>query len=109
MIWLTDSSFQSELADVENCLVTTSPGVISAKCTSSSGFQMVVQSSDSTKVHKLHINQSTDLQTPVTVEVENGIYQVTIFAIREDVGIVDSHVLHEEEVNVGTTSNTLGK
>ena len=70
---------------------------------------MVTQSSDSNKVHILYINKSTDLQTPVTVEVENGIYQVTIFAIRNNVGILDSHVLHVEEVNVGTTPNTLGK
>ena len=70
---------------------------------------MVAQSSDSTKVHELHINQTMDLQTPVTVEVEeSGVYQVTIFSIRNNVGIVDSHVLHEEEVNVGNTSS-LGK
>ena len=57
------------------------------------GFQMIAQLSDSSEVHKLHISQSMDLQTPVTVEVEeSGMYQVAVFAIREGTGIVGSYV-----------------
>ena len=100
---------QSEFTDIETCDVTTSPGVISAKCTSPSGFQMVAQLSDSNKVHILYINKSLGSQIPVTVEVENGIYQVTIFAIRSNVGIVGSYVLYDEEVIVGTAPNIPGK
>ena len=60
------------------------------------GFQMIVQSSYSSEVHKLHVNQSMDLQTPVTVEVEeNRVYQVTIF---ESIGILDSNGTHVEYV-----------
>ena len=60
------------------------------------GFQMIVQSSYSSEVHKLHVNQSMDLQTPVTVEVEeNRVYQVTIF---ENIGILDSNATHVEYV-----------
>ena len=70
---------------------------------------MVARSSDSKKVHILYVTQSLGSQSLVTIEVENGIYKVTIFAIRNNVGILESHVLHVEEVNVGTTSNTLGK
>ena len=52
---------------------------------------MIAQLNNSSEVHKLHISQSTDLQTPVTVEVEeSGMYQVAIFAIREGTGIVGS-------------------
>ena len=50
---------------------------------------MIAQLSDSNEVYRLHINQSMDLQTPVTVKVdeEDGIYQVAVFAIREGTGI----------------------
>ena len=54
---------------------------------------MIAQLNDSSEVHKLHINQSMDLQTPVTIEVEeSGMYQVAIFAVREGTGIVGSYV-----------------
>ena len=81
--------------DATNCQITaaftisgTAVFTISAVCTFpndaiTTGFQVVAQLSSSTKVHKLYINQSMDLQMPVTVEVEeSGIYLVTIFAIR---------------------------
>ena len=54
------------------------------------GFQMIARSSSSSKVH---VNQSMDLQTPVTVEVESGVYYVvTIFAKREGTGLVGANV-----------------
>ena len=63
------------------------------------GFQMIAQLNDSSEVHKLHVNQSIDLQTPVTVEVEEtGMYQVAIFAIREGTGIVGSYVVYTGNV-----------
>ena len=74
------------------------------------GFQMIAQLSDSSEVHKLHINQSMDLQTPVTVEVEeSGVYQVTIILIIEDAGIVGSGVRVEyaEEVMVDIITPTI--
>ena len=71
------------------------------------GFQMISQLSDSSEVHKLHVNQSMDLQTPVTVEVEeSGVYQVTIFAIKEKTGIVGSFVGHVQIVVGDVTSYT---
>ena len=57
------------------------------------GFQMIVQSAHFCEVHKLHVNQSMDFQTPVTVEVEeSGVYQVTIL------GILGSNGTHVEYV-----------
>ena len=53
------------------------------------GIQVIVQSTDVSEVHKLYVNQSMDLHTPVTVPVErDGEYQVSIFAIREGMGIL---------------------
>ena len=71
------------------------------------GFQMIAQLNDSSEAHKLHINQSMDLQTPVTVEVEeDGMYQVTIFAIREGTGIVALDVQAVLVVSDATTDST---
>ena len=71
-------------------------------------FQMIAQLIDSSEVHKLHINQSMDLQTPVTVEVEeSGVYQVTIFVIKEKTGIVGSFVGHVQIVVGDVTSYTI--
>ena len=59
------------------------------------GFQMIAQLNSSSEVRKLHISQSMDLQTPVTVEVEeSGVYQVTIFVIRKETGIVGSYMAY---------------
>ena len=50
---------------------------------------MIVQSTNVSEVHKLYVNQSMDLHTPVTVPVErDGEYQVSIFVIREGMGIL---------------------
>ena len=79
-----------------DCSITVFRGFIFAECspinsTLVTGFQMIAQLNDSSEVHKLHISQSTDLQTPVTVEVEeDGMYQVAVFAISK--GIVGSYV-----------------
>ena len=92
------------------CSITVFCGFILAECSPINsalftGFQMIAQLSDSSEVHKLHINQSMDLQTPVTVEVEeSGVYQVTIFAIKEETGIVGSFVGHVQIVVGDVTS-----
>ena len=71
--------------------LTVSSCLILAVCMNMNGFQMIVQSAHFSEVHKLHINQSMDFQTPVTVEMEeSGVYQVTIFEI------LDSNATHVE-------------
>ena len=96
---LLDVYFPSEPVQPEcifNCSITVFRGFILAECSPINsalvtGFQMIAQLNDSSVVHKLHINQSMDLQTPVTVKVEeSGMYQVAFFAIREGAGIVGS-------------------
>ena len=77
-----------------NCTLTSSSGLIWALCSYpessfAAGIQVIVQSTNVSEVHKLYVNQSMDLDTPVTVPVErDGEYQVSIFAIREGMGIL---------------------
>ena len=52
---------------------------------------MVVQLSNSNEIHKLYVNKSSNRNTPASVVVEkSGMYQVTIFPIIGDIGIVDT-------------------
>ena len=68
---------------------------------------MIAQLNDSSEVHKLHVNQSMDLQTPVTVEVEeDGMYQVAVFAIRVGTGIVSSSYVEYIAVSDDMTMTT---
>ena len=64
------------------------------------GFQVIAQQiSDSSQVHKLYVEQTT--HTTATVEVEEtGVYQVSIFPLREGTGILDSNVEYIEQVTV---------
>ena len=88
--------------------MTSSAGLILAECTHpnssfAAGIQVIVQSTNVSEVHKLYVNQSMDLHTPVTVPVErDGEYQVSIFAIREEMGILGSGVGYTEQVMVHT-------
>ena len=77
---------------------------ITVQCTYSdsqaTGFQVIVQQiSDSSQVHKLYVEQTT--HTTATVEVEEtGVYQVSIFPLREGTGILDSNVEFMEQVTI---------
>ena len=88
----TDSSEQVSNKNTLCCNINTTSGAISAECTfpMATGFQMIAQLSNFSEVHKLHVNQSMDLQTPVTVEVEeSGVYLISIFAIVNESGILN--------------------
>ena len=64
-------------------------------------FQLIAQLSDSDKVHKLYINQSMNLQTSVMVQVEkSGMYQITIFTIGEETGILNSNLECTKEISI---------
>jgi hypothetical protein len=68
------------------------------------GFEVIVQLNDFSKMHKLYVNQSNDLQSEVIVPVEEpGEHYVSIFAFASEMGIVDSSVIYEELVYVGDT------
>ena len=84
----------------DNCDVYTNNYSIAATCGPftnfmAMGLQIVVQlcTVRDSGPCKLYVNQSVDLDTQVTVTVErDGVYQVSIFAIREGMGILGSSV-----------------
>ena len=90
----------------ESCRATTSLGAIRVECdTIASGFQVIVQLNDVREVHKLYVNHTMG-RTPVTVSVErDGEYLVSVLAIREGIGILESTVQFKFQVmvTVGTT------
>ena len=74
-----------------NCTLSSTSGLIWAECSHpdssfADGIQVIVQSTNVSEVHKLYVNQSMDLHTPVSVSVgRDGDYEVSIFAIREGI------------------------
>ena len=82
--------------------------VISAMCSYSNdssvtGFQIIVQLNDIDEVYKLHINCTNEHLSPgpVTVQVEeNGTYNVAIFPIMGENGIVDTTIVYSEMLSV---------
>ena len=68
------------------------------------GFQLIVHKLNSSDMNRLYTNESTGGHTPASVEVEeSGMYQVTVFAIRGERGILNSIVEFRECVMVDTT------
>ena len=99
-------SFQPSLSLLESCRVVFYASLVShilAECVYSSdsmatGFQMMAQLSDSNTVH---VDKAVNRQSLASVVVEeSGTYQVTIFAIRGERGIVESNVEYMELVVV---------
>ncbi len=71
----------------QNCGMSSHVGLITVMC--NFPFQMTVRINDIDRVNVLHINTTTDTQTPVTVQVmESGEYLVTVFPIQDGVGIL---------------------
>ena len=96
------------LPDVNNnCEVNLSRNTVSAACDDSIvHFQMIVQSSDLKRVHKLYINQTTDNETTAGVTVkETGQFHVTIFGVREESGILDSIIEYSGEVKASNNDS----
>ena len=95
------------LSNIESCSVSIDRFSIEAQCTYPSnspatGFQMIAGSSD----HKLYVEQTT--HTTATVEVEEtGVYQVSIFPLREGTGILDSNVEYTQQVTISNLVPTV--
>ena len=91
------------LSNIESCSVSIDQFSIEAQCTYPSnspatGFQMIAHLTGSSD-HKLYVEQTT--HTTATVEVEEtGVYQVSIFPLREGTGILDSNVEFMEQVTI---------
>ena len=89
---------------LENCTIYASTLAISTECTYPSNslatsFLMIVQLDDPDIVHKLYVNQISDLQSLVSVEVEdNRKYLVSIIPVLERTGIIGSNVEYREVI-----------
>ncbi len=87
-------SFQQHL--IKRCKIGTSFHLIWAECsypsnTMANGFQMLAHLGNNSEVHKLYTSYSKSPYTPAAVRVEeSGVYQVTIFPIRQGIGIINS-------------------
>ena len=103
---ITGSPFQASFSYLESCIITVTFGHLMVKCaypsnSTATGFQVIAQLSNSSEVHRLYANKTTDRQIQVSVLVEeNGLYQVTIFAIRGGRGIVDSSLEYSGQLIV---------
>ncbi len=108
----TGPSFQPSYSLLESCRIVRSLDRIIVQCayhddSTATGFQVIAQLSNSSEVPRLYANKTTDRQTPASVVVEeNGLYQVTIFAIRGERGIVDEYMnlLMVEDALITTTT-----
>ena len=76
----------------DNCQISTDFGIIRTWCASSSGnYQVIAQLTTASDLQKLYTNESMSPETPVTIPVErDGEYLVSLIAIREGMGILDS-------------------
>jgi hypothetical protein len=70
------------------------------------GLLVLAQFRNASEVQRLYVNQSSDPRSPVTLPLERpGEYQVSIFTIRGEMGILGSSV-HSEQVVVGAAAAT---
>jgi hypothetical protein len=72
---------------------------VTVVCMHQSGLQAVLQQENSSEV--LYFSQSTDQQTAVTLPVmSGGIYRISIFALRDGMGILNSSALYTTEIRI---------
>lgn len=89
--------------DLENCRISkTDLASVEVECafrsdSTATGFEVIIQNSNRTEVSKLHVGQAINRQDRVSFEVEmDQKYQVSIFAIREGAGILDTNVEYRQ-------------
>ena len=107
---ITGEPEPNNVSPFDSCEVYTNNYSIVASCvpftnSMTVGLQIIVQLC-TVRNCKLYVNQSLDLNTPVTVPVErDGEYQVSIFAIREGMGILGSSVQYTGVAIINDTSS----
>ena len=95
-------------SEIEDCDIISDEQVVCVQCSfppnsTSLGFLVVVQRDSISKARTLLVNSTQPGQAlgPVTVEVEEGgVYQVTVFAIRGEMGIVGSAVEYTTQIEI---------
>ena len=101
------------LSDIETCSISVDQFSIKVQCTYPSdslatGFQVIAHLASNSS-HRLYVEETTHTTATATVEVEEtGVYQVSIFPLREGTGILDSNVEYTQQVDVSAPggSNT---
>ena len=69
---------------------------------------MLVQLRDFGEVHRLHTNRTTNQEARASVRVDqNGTYQVNIFAMSGESGIIGSNVEYTKEVTITITDGAI--
>ena len=70
------------------------------------GLQVTALSTEGVNVGRLYTNQSSDPQTPATVQLDRtGLYQVTVFPILGERGILDTSAEYSQQLMVGGMSS----
>ena len=100
--------------DMDNlpCVITNVNDLLIAECKLHNNdmvinYQVTARLGEASEVQKLYSNQSINPYTPMIVEVErDGLYQVTILAIVENRGLLDSIVIYSQWVMVDSMSST---
>ena len=95
-----------ENSHFDGCHLTALAGHINVSCSylsnsTATGFQVIAQRSSISETYKLYTGKTTDRVNPVTVQVgSNGDYEVSIFAITGDMGMLLSNVEYREHITV---------
>lgn len=109
--WVT--GIYSNSSEIEDCDVISDEQVVCVQCSyppnsTSLGFLVVVQRDSISKARTLLVNSTQPGQAlgPVTVKVEEGgVYQVTVFAISGEMGIVGSAVEYSTQIEILATED----
>ncbi len=102
MIIIGSSILSQSIVDIKDCIISSDGYDVTALCTytitsTATGFSMIVQNIN--RIDELNVAEVTDRITPVTIHLgEVGVYQITVFPINGDKGIVNSVVGYVCEV-----------
>ena len=106
--------FLQQILDSITCTITTTDKVIFARCSNSDptviGFQMIVQSTDLTRIRRLMITRANNVSSLMSLQVEvSGEHLITVFSIRRGSRMAYTHTPYQTRmmVDVPVTTSTL--
>ena len=108
---LTGIHLEANYSMLRSCHINSSFRFIWAECmypSNSRGFQVLAQLNEPSQVHKLFSGKAISPQTSVAIPVEEeGLYQITIMAIRWGTGVVGSNVEYRKTVIIADNTNSV--
>ncbi len=111
MIIIGSSILSQSIVDIKDCIISSDGYDVTALCiytitSTATGFSMIVQNIN--RVDTLNVAEVTDRLTPVTIHLDEvGVYQITVFPINGDKGIVNSVVGYVCEVIINGVCLTI--